>query len=928
MKRIIYILLSFFLSAQTAHSQAPHFLSFNTETGLPSNEVYSIVQDLRGFLWIGCDAGLYKFDGVRYTHYTFSTQKSKSITGLTLSRSGKIYCYNFQSQLFYIENDSLKEMNIQFGKINQLACNQNNELLVSHAGGLSRYSETTKRWVHFQPTKNSPIQITSSVIEADSNTAAFITSEGIGSLRNGVISLIKSDYCKPVGSLIMRKADSALFLFSIKENLIFKLKDGHIFEIKNTKLNQLLKDKKITNAVYLPDQHLWITTYKGIIRYNPKTEEVKLYYPNFSFSDCIIGRENNYWFSTLHNGLLCISDLEYLTWNNNHNNFGNEYITHLTSDNENLYYSSMNGTITRMNVTTYVSRSFVTKKNADVQSLDYDFTRNRLYFYSDNLYFLQNNKLLDENIDINVKSLFKIYDDLFIFNSYGVHVRGKENYKIASQWARESQYDTKQHTLWVATNEGILKCIKRNAIWQVVKILLNNIQILSIDFDDENSTLYSLTFDGQIFANEKKLAQLPNDVQVNKLDYFNNNIYVATIKGVWVFNIANNQWININSLLRLTSENIRDLLVLKGNLWLATSKGLQKVPLQRIYRNELAKVYLKRNIQKFKLNYGESLIIEPEASTYSSVGKFQYAYRINKQEWVKLPSSIEKIEIQNLPPGKITVELKVIDHHGLDSENSIELQGFVKPPYWLSCWFWALAILSFITLVLIIFNYQWKKSKKTMQVRNELNLSKLTAIKSQMNPHFIFNSLNSIQDLILKGDVEHSYSYISTFSNMVRATLNNSEREFIDIDQEIKLLELYLSLEKLRFKNEFDYEIQYDDNIDILVPPMLIQPFIENALVHGLIHKVGKKKICIQFQLGTTLQCIIEDNGIGRKAAQEIQKRQQRHESFASKAIYKRFEILSTVYKGEFGFRFEDIMVDNKVDGTRVILSMPFREKY
>ena len=131
-----------------------------------------------------------------------------------------------------------------------------------------------------------------------------------------------------------------------------------------------------------------------------------------------------------------------------------------------------------------------------------------------------------------------------------------------------------------------------------------------------------------------------------------------------------------------------------------------------------------------------------------------------------------------------------------------------------------------------------------------------------MNPHFIFNALNSIQDLILKGDVENSYSYITTFSNMVRKTLKYSERDFIEISQELKLLELYLSLEKLRFKKDLDYVIQTEQVDELMIPPLLVQPFVENSLVHGLLHKEGKKKLTITITLGEMCVCTIEDNGV------------------------------------------------------------------
>jgi Putative regulator of cell autolysis len=198
-----------------------------------------------------------------------------------------------------------------------------------------------------------------------------------------------------------------------------------------------------------------------------------------------------------------------------------------------------------------------------------------------------------------------------------------------------------------------------------------------------------------------------------------------------------------------------------------------------------------------------------------------------------------------------------------------------------------------------------------------------------MNPHFIFNSLNSIQDLVLKGDVENSYSYITTFSNLMRRTLSYSDKDFIEFGQEIKLLEIYLSLESLRYKSDFSYKINTNGMDDVMLPPLLIQPFIENALIHGLLHKEGEKKLSISFELKDTLICTIEDNGIGRQQSKLIKERQRKeHESFSGKAIRKRFDILSSVFQGQFGYTYRDLYEGDQASGTQVILTIPIKHKF
>ncbi len=139
-----------------------------------------------------------------------------------------------------------------------------------------------------------------------------------------------------------------------------------------------------------------------------------------------------------------------------------------------------------------------------------------------------------------------------------------------------------------------------------------------------------------------------------------------------------------------------------------------------------------------------------------------------------------------------------------------------------------------------------------------------------------------------------------------------------------------MSLEKLRFKKDFEYSITTKNTEDILLPPLLIQPFIENSLIHGLLHKEGAKRLAIDFEVkDEVLICTIEDNGIGREKAKQIRQRQRAdHESFSGKAIKHRFEILSTIYEGAFGYQFDDLHLNDHAIGTKVTLTIPIQHKF
>lgn len=950
----IYQFILLIATAFSAHAQYPQYFTYDDENGLPSNEVYSIIQDERGFIWFGCDAGLYKFDGVRYIGYHCATQKSKSLTGLTLSPSGKLYCYNFHGQLFVLENDTLKDLNRQFTNITGMVSDKSGNIFICYSGGVASYNEIENTWIIPDSHDGEIVQKTNRYVAKaarvnEVNELYFINADGVSQIKNGNLKFFKNDYFSNVSSakFLLEYRQNILWIFSMENSLVYKFKEGRISVANHQNLNKVIQNRKLTNVKLLPDGMLWICSYSGIIKYNPETDEAQLMYPGLSFSDCIIDREGNYWFTTLQSGLMRVPDLNYLVWNKGNELLKNDKLTKIISDGTNVYFSTVDGTIGSLNSFTNELNTFHTDINADVQSLDYDFTQQSLLFNINNILFsLKGDKVAKTENDISaIKSICRVGDEMFFASSSGTFLRtGNESLRIDNSWSRELRFDSLNKTVWVASNDGLIQLKSQSGKWHKMNTCFKGRQILSLDFDDEKR-IVALAFDGKIETisdngDAKIIALLPEDVQAYKLKFSNKQVVVATNKGIWIYDLIHDKWKTLNVLSGLASNNIQDLIVLDKTLWIATGKGLQKAPFSETKERSSALIYLKNlktgnetksNFSDLHINYGQSLFMYPEASNYSSNGNFEFAYRINNHDsrWNVFPATTEEIMVQNIPVGTFEIELKVIDHLGIDSGNSIVVSGYVHPPFWKSRWFYLLMAVVFVAVVFFINQTVISNVRKKAAVATELSNLKLTAIRAQMNPHFIFNALNSIQDLVLKGDVEHAYSYITTFSNLVRKTLNYSDKEWIDFDDELNLLELYLALEKLRFKKTLQIEIHNRDVEDIQIPPMLIQPFIENALVHGLLHREGEKKLKIDFQLKDNLICIIEDNGIGREQAKIIRQRQRvEHESFSGNATRKRFEILSESLKGDFGFQYQDLYENSKPTGTRVTLIIPVKQKF
>jgi len=201
-----------------------------------------------------------------------------------------------------------------------------------------------------------------------------------------------------------------------------------------------------------------------------------------------------------------------------------------------------------------------------------------------------------------------------------------------------------------------------------------------------------------------------------------------------------------------------------------------------------------------------------------------------------------------------------------------------------------------------------------------------------MNPHFMFNALNSIQEFIILNDKQQANIYLGKFADLMRMTLDMSNKDMVSFNDELTSLKLYLELEALRFESQFYYNIQIDESVSstaIYLPPMLIQPYVENALKHGLLHQKGNRELSINFLMSETnvLTCVITDNGIGRQRSMEINAMQQKkHKSFATSATQKRLSLLNVQQNANIRVAYNDL-VDNKgnCSGTKVTINIPIQ---
>jgi len=231
----------------------------------------------------------------------------------------------------------------------------------------------------------------------------------------------------------------------------------------------------------------------------------------------------------------------------------------------------------------------------------------------------------------------------------------------------------------------------------------------------------------------------------------------------------------------------------------------------------------------------------------------------------------------------------------------------------------------------IVINLELEETHKRLDIEKQYRESELKALRSQMNPHFIFNALNSIQEYIMTNERKLAGKYLGKFADLMRIYLEHSKVKSISLNEEIETLTLYLELEKLRFEDSLTYIVNIDENVDkhlISIPTLLIQPYVENAIKHGLLHKKEGRMLSISFQLigsKEVLICEISDNGVGRKKSEEINKmRDPTHKSFATSATKSRLELLN--YNSVKKISVETVDLQNEQgdsEGTKVVITIP-----
>lgn len=344
------------------------------------------------------------------------------------------------------------------------------------------------------------------------------------------------------------------------------------------------------------------------------------------------------------------------------------------------------------------------------------------------------------------------------------------------------------------------------------------------------------------------------------------------------------------------------------------------------------------NAGTLRLNYRQNFItIFFSAQAYTMPKGVRFRYQLKSfDEWIEVKDS-RLANYTNIPPGDYVFQLQAANNEGVWNEAMLELPIHIATPWWQTWWFQTGAVLLVTGLTYWLYRYRIsqvkKKEKLKTQYEKKLANVEMTALLAQMNPHFLFNSLNSIDSYIIKNESGKASEYLNNFARLMRLILQNSRSNYTSLKDEIEALDLYLQMEGLRFKDKFQYEIKIADGLDtgsIVIPPMLIQPYVENAIWHGLMHKkdgtVGKVEIIIS-QQDNKLVCIVQDNGIGREKADAIkaQKPGNHKRSMGMQITRDRMDMINKLYNTNTSVRIVDLKdMEGNPAGTRVEIILPF----
>jgi len=964
----------FILLAPHIHAQYPYVKKLNYPDQLPTQVVYDMLTDKKGYIWVGTDKGLFRFNGRSFIPIPFDNTTSNSVSYLQEDSQGTIWCMNFYNQLFSLRADTLRRFVLDNDSA-RLSVSFNNVVVGDKRvwfhtfTGIYEFDKNTRHQVKQIRSPNAGDPILSSAY-FHNHYVAYTASGKTYSSDNPV-----KETWKPTGPAYSD------FRFVASDDCLTGLSIGRdrraSFEWKNDSLKlfapiNLLKDTYIFQAANTGRDEYWLCTQSGAYSWSRKTGEVRCYLPNARITDVVKDYQGNYWFSTLDNGIFVCSSL----YNNLVQIYSDPLLDNFTKvsllGEDELLTGNSQGLLAKMHIETGKTFRYKAPRSREIEFILYD-SVSRMIISNRGTYHPSDPdpvELLDYSKgvarDIYGNLVLAVFNGAFVLND---HLGSRQRYpNIACPLYKARAADTlvydgnkqfavvlrqkraltvlssgKRQGFWVSYEDGLYEYRYDGKITEWLDEKGGHV-IAKTLLQEEDGSLVAGTNKGVIlFRNGKAEKHLhTNDGlssdNIRKMVKADNGIWVLTDEGFDRINGWNGGITNYFEEYGLNSMVINDFVVAKGRIFFATTTGiLVRYNLPRYYDYMIRFPFLKAMsngvelVPGTKLDGGISDIsFYFEAVHFLSSSSLVYQYRLIGLDtaWRTASSFVNQLSYNRLSPGKYVFEIRAQAPAAYQS--ALQRFAFEVPrPFWRQTIFFLLTLL-FATGIVWISLRQWKRSLlKKQEIREELLKSQLVALRAQMNPHFLYNVLNTVQGLVYGNRKTEAGELLGNFSDLMRKTLQASDKQLLNLKDEIENIRLYLELEKARFEEGFSYEIiteQIEDLSSVYVPSLMLQPFVENAVKHGLLHKPGNKKVSIHFRKQDNgLHVTIDDNGIGRAQSMEINQRSKSKPfSFATEALSERMELFNRLYREKIQYRVIDKFDSRQApSGTRIELFIP-----
>jgi ligand-binding sensor domain-containing protein len=964
-------------------AQSPLYKNFSIPDGLPSSMVYSSFQDSKGYMWFCTSAGVSRFDGYSFQTYTvndgltdnevFNVFEDSKNRMWFLTFNGKI-CF-LQDGKFHNSNNTpiLKQIDSKSYFKSILEDSNKNIWLATDRSGIICLSRTNVVTRYFQTPL---LEKTFYIYEAGDGSILAVVGMGVYDVRTTRPIITQASFTQPMSLNRVRCTymGNDSLLISVFDDLYFFNSKTRSVEKIASKIQGL-----ILNIVQSRKGVPWVCTMRGA--FLPGTEHQR-FLSDKSITSVLEDSEGNTWFTSLGKGVFFSSALDILNYTEDDGLPVKESYCLSVDKAHNLWVGQERGWLSKISngkISSYrikeedipgagvIASICHSAKTLWMSSLDFGVAK------------FENKKVVRSTSANGEKCIISDKMQIKIGGAFGIidaeeeafkrcltdmnNATGNARYKIGVDFYTDNIVTTERvHRLftdsagrtWVGLIDG-LGYMEKDSL---INFSTTHPQVRGRVTDMDQSSdgaIWASTLDNGLFIIKDEsiihLTQqdglLTNNCRSISFDK-EGNAWIATSQGINCVTRADDKFtidfLNVNKGLMLYEVN--DLCVVGDTLWLATTKGIGRLHKNFKSKTYSTPIYIKnffvlgknRAYNKYEdeiLEYEENSVkINYEAISFRHHGSpLQYRYKFGEADTAWHYTTNTSIEFPLLRPGPYNFQVGVQNNDGSWSNKPAFVHFVIQKPFWQTYWFLSLLGVIFVAIVWLIFSLRFKHLKRREKMLRTVTESKLKALRAQMDPHFMFNSLMAIQNLVKKGNNEEAKKYIAHFAKLMRLTLENSRDEFVPLSNEIETLRNYLELQLLRKINSFEYSFDIDPEIDVenvSIPPMLAQPFIENALEHGIFPELKKGLIKVSIRRKDDYLVLeIEDNGVGLKQSM-VNKNDSRkeHKSLATTITKERLALLNGG-NDDITFTIEDLMdVTHTSCGTRVKIQIPFLTLY